>query len=286
MSNGGAPESRKANPLSSNLQLRIASALVLGAIVLALAWFGGMPFRILAAVIAAFVFHEWISIAGARTGRGADMIGRALLVIVLAGLIAGLGALACFALLAAALVLRFAIELIGRSGHWSSVGLAYAAVPGICIAFLRGSDSMGLKAILFLFVVVWATDILAYFAGRAIGGPKLAPAISPGKTWSGALGGAVGGVAGGLAFAFAAGSLQPLTVMALVALVLSIVSQAGDLFESAVKRRCGVKDSGTLIPGHGGVMDRVDGLVAAAVLFYLMGALLSQADTPAHGFFA
>jgi phosphatidate cytidylyltransferase len=137
---------------------------------------------------------------------------------------------------------------------------------------------------LFLFATVWATDILAYFVGRAIGGPKLAPSISPGKTWSGAIGGAVAGAAAGLVVAAAMGSAS-LAWIGLIAIVLSVVSQAGDLFESSVKRRNGVKDSGSLIPGHGGVMDRVDGLVAAAFALYVIGWLTGSADNPAQALF-
>ena len=118
-----------------------------------------------------------------------------------------------------------------------------------------------------------------------IGGPKLAPAISPGKTRSGALGGAVGGVVCGLLVVAAAGA-GSLLAFALIALLLSVISQTGDLFESWVKRRHGVKDSGNLIPGHGGVMDRVDGLVAAAFVLYLIGWLFGTADNPAQGLFA
>ncbi|TIP17063.1 MAG: phosphatidate cytidylyltransferase, partial [Mesorhizobium sp.] len=146
----------------------------------------------------------------------------------------------------------------------------YASLSGLSLAYLRGDSHSGLIAILFLFSVVWATDIAAYFVGRAVGGPKLAPSISPGKTQSGALGGAVGGIAAGLVLAIAAGAGN-LTMLGLVALALSIVSQIGDLFESWVKRRHGCKDSSNLIPGHGGVMDRVDGLVAAAFALYVIG---------------
>ena len=158
-------------------------------------------------------------------------------------------------------------------------------MSGLALAMLRGDDTAGLIAILFLFSVVWSTDILAYFVGRAVGGPKLAPSISPGKTQSGALGGTVAGVVAGVAVGLAAGA-APLLAMAGVAALLSVVSQAGDLFESWVKRRHGVKDSGWIIPGHGGVMDRVDGLVAAAFALYLIGWALGGADKPAHGLFS
>jgi phosphatidate cytidylyltransferase len=284
MTQGRAPESRRARFFENNLQLRIASALVLGAVVLALAWMGGVPFRILSAAMAAAIFYEWGGMARGDTGR-TPILMRTLLVVVLAVMIAGLPAPICFGLLAIAVLIALVFERGRHGGYWNAGGLAYAAVPALAAAFLRGGDDAGLKAMIFLFVVVWATDILAYFVGRSVGGPKLAPAISPGKTQSGALGGAVGGVVAGMCLCLAVGSRQPIAVMALVALLLSIVSQAGDLAESAMKRHFGVKDSGRLIPGHGGIMDRVDGLVAAAVLFYVVGAVISGWDAPAHGFF-
>ena len=174
---------------------------------------------------------------------------------------------------------------IGGQGLWVPAGLAYAGLSGVSLAYLRDGDQAGLDAILFLFAVVWATDICAYFVGRSLGGPKLAPAISPGKTQSGAIGGIVGGVIAGIAFAAFAG-LSNFRRSLLVAFLLSAISQVGDLFESWVKRRHGVKDSGNLIPGHGGVMDRVDGLVAAAFALYAIGLMLGSADNPAQALFA
>ncbi|TIT78856.1 MAG: phosphatidate cytidylyltransferase, partial [Mesorhizobium sp.] len=170
------------------------------------------------------------------------------------------------------------------AAQWEASGLVYAALSGLSLAYLRDDGHSGLIAILFLFAVVWATDIAAYFVGRAVGGPKLAPSISPGKTQSGALGGAVGGVIAGLLLAIASGAGN-LVMLGLVALALSIVSQIGDLFESWVKRRHGCKDSSNLIPGHGGVMDRVDGLVAAAFTLYVIGWIAAGADHPAMGLF-
>jgi phosphatidate cytidylyltransferase len=130
---------------------------------------------------------------------------------------------------------------------------------------------------LFIFAVVWATDIFAYFIGRAIGGPKLAPPISPGKTWSGAIGGTLASVLAGLAVVYLAGEPVGFGLVAVI-LLLSIASQIGDLFESWIKRRFGVKDSSRLIPGHGGVMDRVDGLVSACFVAFLVGLALSAAN--------
>ena len=203
----------------------------------------------------------------------------------LLALILGYSAAGVLVLLALSVLASLLDCKIGGQGSWTPAGLAYAGLSGVSLAWLRDGDQAGLLAILFLFAVVWATDIAAYFVGRSLGGPKLAPSISPGKTQSGALGGTVGGVLAGMALAAFAG-LGNLPLLAVVAFLLSIVSQIGDLFESWVKRRHGVKDSGTLIPGHGGVMDRVDGLVAAAFALYAIGLMLGSADKPAQALFA
>jgi phosphatidate cytidylyltransferase len=165
---------------------------------------------------------------------------------------------------------------------WCAGGLLYAAAI-LSAPVLLGSDAdHGFAAIVFLFVVVWLTDIVAYFAGRAIGGPKLMPRVSPNKTWSGAIGGTLASVAGGVFVAsqFGIGSL---VAAALIALVLSIVSQAGDLAESAIKRRFDAKDASQLIPGHGGLMDRLDGFVAAAAAAALIGMAHGGFAAPARG---
>ncbi len=268
----------------SNLQLRIISALVLGAVVIALTILGGLPFRLLAAAISAAMFYEWCAMSKIPTAGRPQWVGAVLLGLVLVALLAGLSALWVLALLAAAVLVVAMQGRITGQGVWLAGGLAYAGLSGVSLALLREGDA-GLVAILFLFAVVWATDICAYFVGRAVGGPKLAPSISPGKTQSGALGGAIGGVAAGL-LVVAGAAIGNLPALAVVALTLSIVSQAGDLFESWVKRRCGVKDSGSMIPGHGGVMDRVDGLAAAALALYVVGWLFGSADNPAQALFA
>lgn len=269
----------------SNLQLRIVSAIVLAAVVLGLTYLGGLPFRLLCVLISAAVFYEWSRMVRPAPAAGIDLFPEALLAVFLIVLVAGFPASILIPLLLAMVIAVAVIAAAKGAGQWEAAGLAYAGLSGLTLALLRDGDRSGLLAILFLFAVVWATDILAYFVGRAVGGPKLAPSISPGKTQSGALGGAVGGVAAGLLLAVAVGA-DNLGVLAIVALVLSIVSQMGDLFESWVKRRHGCKDSSLLIPGHGGVMDRVDGLVAAALALYVIGCISASADHPAQGLFA
>lgn len=268
----------------SNLQLRVISAVILGVAVLAITWLGGLAFKILACGIGGAILYEWLAMSRSASGQQAGLLAWASFGLIALAIVLGFPAVWTFFVLAIAKVATVAYARVSSSGNWPSGGLLYASLSAIALAFLRDSDTAGLVAILFLFAVVWATDILAYFVGRAVGGPKLAPAISPGKTQSGALGGAVGGVAAALVVVAVAGLHNSLT-LALVAVVLSAVAQAGDLFESWVKRKHGVKDSGSIIPGHGGVMDRVDGLVAAGLALYVLGAALGGFDTPAHGLF-
>lgn len=165
---------------------------------------------------------------------------------------------------------------------WLAAGVAYAAVLLFAPLILRRDPALGFVAILFLFAVVWTTDIAAYFTGRALGGPKLWPAVSPKKTWSGAVAGTLGAVAAGVLTATLVG--LPVTPMLLVvACVLSIAAQAGDLLESAIKRHFGAKDAGQLIPGHGGVMDRLDGFLTAAAAAAMVGLIRGGFEAPARG---
>jgi phosphatidate cytidylyltransferase len=279
MTNGRMPAPRPTGGLS-NLQTRVLSAAVLIAIVLPVTWYGGLPFRVFCAVIGAAMLYEWLRMT-ADVARDHKLILAAMLGAVLLLLIAAAPAHFVLAALAAAIVGAVALGRVRGAGGEAAIGLGYAGFSAVSLALLRDDDRQGLLAILFLFAVVWATDICAYFVGRAVGGPKLAPAISPGKTWSGAIGGTAGGIAAGMALAWYAGFAGFAT--ALVCLILSAVGQVGDLFESSIKRRHGAKDSSNLIPGHGGVMDRVDALVAAAFAFYVIGALSGGLDQPAHG---
>lgn len=165
---------------------------------------------------------------------------------------------------------------------WIVAGVGYAAVLLAAPVLLRADSGLGLFAIVLLFAVVWTTDVLGYFAGRAFGGPKLLPAVSPKKTWSGAVAGTFGAIVVAIIVAGFFGSFR-WTAVALIALMLSVAAQLGDLLESWIKRQFGAKDAGSLIPGHGGVMDRLDGFWAAALIGCLLGLARGGFDAPARG---
>jgi phosphatidate cytidylyltransferase len=164
---------------------------------------------------------------------------------------------------------------------WAIAGFLYAAAAQVASIVVRLDHEEGFVALVFILLVVWCTDIGGYFAGRTIGGPKLWPRVSPNKTWSGAIGGFVASMI--VAAGFAMNSFGKMGPLLMIAAALSVASQLGDLFESAIKRRFGVKDSSHIIPGHGGLMDRLDGYVAAVVLAAIFGILRSGAGGAATG---
>ena len=146
---------------------------------------------------------------------------------------------------------------------WQVAGFAYSLLPALALRWIRERSPVGVELLMWVFITTWSVDIGAYFAGRTLGGPKLAPAISPNKTWAGLIGGmAAAAVFGGLW----AWLLQLPAILIALAAPFALAGQIGDLFESWLKRRAGVKDSGDWLPGHGGALDRLDGLVVAAVL--------------------
>jgi phosphatidate cytidylyltransferase len=282
---GGQPAHEKPSGPSSlsgrsNLTLRIVSSLVLAPVALVAAYFGGLVFLAFWTVAALAVLWEWDTLVCGddrnlvlSTGAVALVGSGILITLDRAGIALALIALGCFGAAALASSIR---------RMWCAGGLVYAAGILLAPVLLRHDASFGFAAILFLFVIVWLTDITAYFVGRAVGGPKLMPRVSPNKTWSGAIGGTAAAMVGGVIVAHQFG-ISGLTAAAVVALVLSIISQAGDLFESAIKRRFDAKDASQLIPGHGGLMDRLDGFVAAAVAGALIGVAHGGLDAPARG---
>ncbi|KPF80522.1 hypothetical protein IP88_00120 [alpha proteobacterium AAP81b] len=246
------------------LATRALTGVVLVAVALAAVWAGGAVFTALVAAGALLMFAEWAVMH--RLPRplrlaGLALVGGLLLTMPLVTIGETLIALGA----AAGLLGLFALRLYRRWGIAAATGLLYCALPAMALVWLRGRP-LGLDACLFVLAVVWATDIAAYFAGRAIGGPKLAPAISPAKTWAGAIGGIMGAMVVGTGLAASQiDSPRFLGSFASLAGGLAALAVLGDLYESALKRRAGVKDSGALLPGHGGVLDRLDGLVPAAI---------------------
>ncbi len=261
----------------SALLLRIATGLVLIAVALTAVWLGGMAFTALVALAVLTMFAEWTVMF--RIARPLRLAGLALLAgLAFLSTVLPTGELLVALAGGAGLAGLFARKLEPRSAFWVTAGLLYCGLPALALVWLRGTFN-GVQLTLWVLACVWATDIGAYFIGRAIGGPKLAPSISPAKTWAGAVGGvAVAALAGAEALNLKSTSsgffghlAGPNTAQfAILSALLAVAAVLGDLFESSLKRKAGVKDSGTLLPGHGGVLDRLDGLVPAACI----GALI------------
>ncbi len=267
------------SPHSGELGKRVASAIVLAVLAVGAVAVGGWPFTLFWAAAALGIFWEWNAIVA---GSASAVLAAGATAIAVAAVAAGFGsfAAALFALVVGAVA---AALLCGRGRRaWGGSGVLYAGIALLAPVLLRRDEELGIVAIIFLFAVVWSTDILGYFVGRAVGGPKLAPHISPKKTWSGACGGAVGAIVAAMAVMLGAG-IRPLVAVAVIALALAIISQGGDLFESAVKRHFGVKDASHLIPGHGGLMDRLDGFIAASGVAALLGLARGGVEASACG---
>ena len=261
-------------PGMTPLALRIVTGVVLIAVALAAVWLGDTAFLALTTIAVLLMFAEWSVMFG--IGRGLRLAGLVLLAAVCGLAVfgpAGMQALQAVVLLAAgaAGLGLFARGIARPRAFWVTSGLLYCGLPGIALLWLRSViDGAGLT--LGLLLVVWATDIGAYFAGRFIGGAKLAPRISPNKTWAGAVGGVIAALLTMLAYAYKLQLAGAAVALMALAAGLSVVTILGDLFESWLKRRAGVKDSGALLPGHGGVLDRLDGLVPAAVIAAVLAA--------------
>lgn len=239
------------------------SAGVLLPVTLTAAYFGGWAFTVLVLIAVLLAVREWDRLCG---GSGQDTVTLAQAVVVTGAVVlAGYNAFAhAVELIGAGVVLVAVVALINRRQLlWPMLGVMYTAVPATACIYLRADAEIGRALIMWLFVVVWTTDMAAFFAGRALGGPRLAPRISPGKTWAGVLGGTAAAAIVGIVVAWV-GGLTPGVGFALLGVVVAVVAQLGDLVESWIKRNFDVKHSGTLIPGHGGVLDRVDSLVFAA----------------------
>lgn len=276
--------------LQKNFILRLLSGLVLAPAVLGLIWQGGPAYAVLIVSAGALVAYEWHRLTGQGQGRGRGLgllisyflvaVVPAASLLVRGDMVLALGLLA----LGTGLAMRMARPLgklqmqtqpMRTTLIWPLIGCLVIGLPVSALIWLRLAHGQGMILTFWLFGVVWATDICAYFAGRAIGGPKLAPQISPNKTWAGLAAGMAGAFVVGAVLA-AQGLLDPAwgvpLIVGLISAAGAVLAQMGDLCESALKRRFNVKDSGTLIPGHGGILDRVDGLLAVSVLVYMLWA--------------
>ena len=260
----------QANGRWGDLRKRSLSAALLAPLAILCIWLGAAGWTALVAIAAIGLGLEWSALCGYKP---LEWPGHTVaLQITTAGILTILG------LHWAAILLL----LIGAITVWRvsdrralAAGVLYVGIPLVALAWLRGNSPVGRDDVLFLVIVVWAADIGAYAIGRALGGPKLAPAISPGKTWSGAIGGLLIAMAAGEAASQLLDPAPPGRAAA-VACILAVASIAGDLLESWIKRRFGVKDSGRLIPGHGGLLDRLDGLLAAAPAAAMLAIILGR----------
>ncbi len=264
----------------ADLRLRLISALAVGAVALLCIWLGGIWIALLAALAALAMILEWRSIT-AHDGRPAGMDAAPYAVAAVAGVLA-----VYFGVAWAGALLLIGLALAGyawdaqrgreRAGRWAVAGAIYIGGAAMAFVALRGVESYGFLSIIWAAIVVIAADVGGYFAGRTIGGSKLWPAVSPNKTWAGLLGGILLAFLVGGVFSWATTGTyfyQVCTVSAIAALL----AQAGDLAESALKRHFGVKDAGTLVPGHGGLLDRLDGHMAAILVAALVTFTRDQA---------
>jgi phosphatidate cytidylyltransferase len=265
----------------TDLGPRLISAFVLVAITLTALYLGGYVFAGLVGAVFAGCYREWermVTLKPLTTQGGVliAMIAISALVYPLGGILvsAGIIAAAC------------AIALLAGHpvGLWRAGGVAYFGLVTLALLGMRGTTPDGVLVGIFLAAVIWFTDSGAFFTGRQIGGERLAPDISPSKTWSGAIGGFALGTLAGLVAWLIVAPASPWWIGLGLAAVISVLGQAGDLAESAIKRRFRVKDSGDMIPGHGGLMDRLDSLTFGVLLIYGVGLVRAGLDNVPAGF--
>jgi len=263
----------------STVRERLISAMVLTPFAVIAVWLGGWMTVALAVVCGGMAMLEW-----GRLGHAAGFTGDASVLQVaglgVAGLATHLGGLGTGLAVTSLTALLVVLVSWSRRGTpwWALFGAYYIGLPVISFIWLRGSDDLGLSILLCVLLTVWITDTAAFFVGRMIGGRRLAPRLSPSKTWAGSIGGLAAAALFGVVFA---GFVQaPKFAVAALSALLSIVAQIGDLLESAIKRRVGVKDSGMLIPGHGGALDRLDSLLLALPIVALVLALEGREVVP------
>jgi len=250
-------------PRKSGLMLRIVSALVMLPIAIFIILQGGIIYSLFVALLTVLILYEWNGICEGKAFNAAFILQSLLSLMLIYAFYQG-QYFTPYAYLAGAGLLVVSCLYYKIKLHFALAGLAYALLPAASLLWLRQYSDQGGWIVLWVMIIVWSMDTGAYFAGKNIGGPKMAPRISPNKTWAGLIGGTVVAVITGLIAAFYFNFEYDWMALAAAAALLAIWSQIGDLAESAVKRHFNVKDSGAIIPGHGGIMDRVDGVVFAA----------------------
>ena len=265
--------SERVSRLGDGLMKRVWSALAILPLVLLALWAGGLGLFALLALAGIIMSYEWVRLlASTRLRRDGFLLSSALLTLLLvAYLVSPVDGLRLL------LVLMFILGGLFWFFRWRVTpvvgGMAYLGWPLLAIAHFRDSASGGF-VLLYIFLTVWAVDIFAMFSGKLFGGPRMAPRISPNKTWAGLVGAVIGSSIVALITYYSANSLIALTptlpLILLLGGVLAVVSQTGDLFESALKRKYDLKDTGSILPGHGGVLDRVDGLIGALIFLHIL----------------
>lgn len=262
---------------------RLLSAIVMVVLALGSAVLGGHLFALFWMIASFAVFWEWQKMVGGAQELYRLVVGGMALAIAAQLALTLRADIAFLVIVVGAVIVAL---LAGREkALWAGPGLIYAGVLVISVCVLRSSFFEGLVSILWVFAVVWGTDVMAYFGGRLIGGPKLWPRVSPGKTWSGLICGVICGAGFGVGvvqYSRTAGEINLLPVF-LIGILAGLAAQGGDLFESGMKRHFGVKDSSKLIPGHGGAMDRLDGFIVAVALAAIIGLARNGFYAPARG---
>lgn len=274
----GQDKARRVVRVPGELVPRIVSGAVLAAVALAATFAGGIAFAAFVIGGAVLMAWEWGRIV--RQERDDGVVTAAHAVAVSGGAVLAVMGQPLLGVVGVGIGAMIVLVLAyGRRARWSAAGVLYVGLPAIALIWLRGSDGTGITAMLFLFAVVWTTDTFSYVCGKLIGGPKLWPWLSPNKTWSGTIGGVLFAAIAAVVFALVMQHAAP-TSLAATGLLLSLAAQAGDLGESALKRAFNVRNASDLIPGHGGCMDRMDGIVGAATVAATVAAL-RNIDQPA-----
>lgn len=279
----GARQTHPAPRARADVVRRLAAASVMIPVSVAAAWTGGIAYALLLAIGGCLVTLEWVRLTAPRTTWRLGAIVPVMAVIAALAVFEQWGpAAALGVVLVGTVVAALAALPVGLPPGWVALGVIYAGLTVVALAALRADEPLGLIATLWLFALVWIADTAAFMFGRLIGGPRLAPAISPAKTWAGAVAAVASAAVVGLITAMVVADTSAIS-LAIVSGAIGIAGVGGDLFESGLKRRFGVKNTGDLIPGHGGMMDRVDSLIVAALIAAAVGVIHGGSDAPARG---